>query len=182
MIEAKEFTLKDNKQLTCLYPVPDDASRIIAYLNMVGGETDFLSYGLNEFPISVEEEFKFIESWRKENKNLMLMGLVDGEVASMLTLGTRTNSRTKHCATFGITVAKKYWHLGIARSMMERMQEWIERSADYVKKIELEVDSRNERAIKLYQNFGFEVEGKRLKAFCIDGQYLDNTLMGYWRS
>lgn len=36
----------------------DDAEDIVNFLNKVGGESDFLTFGLNDFPLSVEDEKK----------------------------------------------------------------------------------------------------------------------------
>ena len=34
--------------------VPDDAENMISYLNQVGGESDYLLYGENEFNVPIE--------------------------------------------------------------------------------------------------------------------------------
>ena len=44
---------------------PEDAEKIIAYLAQVGGETDYLSFGKEGLPISIEEEEKFIPQKRQ---------------------------------------------------------------------------------------------------------------------
>jgi len=44
-------------------------------------------------------------------------------------------------------------------------------------RIELDVTTDNERAISLYQSFGFEVEGKKKYAIIKDGKYADLIIM-----
>ena len=40
------------------------------------------------------------------------------------------------------------------------------------------VVATNPAAIRLYQKEGFEVEGTRREAFCLDGRYEDLVMMG----
>lgn len=47
-----------------------------------------------------------------------------------------------------------------------------------VSRIQLGVYGTNERAIRLYEKFGFEVEGRLRKALFIDGQWIDFVMMG----
>ncbi|MBC7123627.1 MAG: GNAT family N-acetyltransferase, partial [Pseudothermotoga sp.] len=48
------------------------------------------------------------------------------------------------------------------------------------KKIQLEVMANNERAIRLYEKFGFEIEGRKKKAILLDDEYVDLLVMGKW--
>jgi RimJ/RimL family protein N-acetyltransferase len=45
-------------------------------------------------------------------------------------------------------------------------------------RIQLGVYGTNERAVRLYEAFGFQVEGRLRKALFIDGQWIDFVLMG----
>lgn len=42
--------------------VSSDAAALIGYLETIGGESDFLTFGQGEFGRSIEEEEKFIEN------------------------------------------------------------------------------------------------------------------------
>ena len=50
---------------------PKDAEKIIIYLAQVGGETDYLSFGKEGLPISIEEEEKFIQNINKEEHSVL---------------------------------------------------------------------------------------------------------------
>jgi len=45
-------------------------------------------------------------------------------------------------------------------------------------RIQLGVYGTNERAMRLYESFGFEIEGRLRKSLFIDGQWIDFVLMG----
>jgi putative acetyltransferase len=48
-------------------------------------------------------------------------------------------------------------------------------------RLELEVYTDNEAAIRLYERFGFEVEGTLRQHAFRDGQYVDSHMMGRLR-
>ena len=74
-------------------------------------------------------------------------------------------------------VRTEYQGQGIGRRLMENLLELADNWLMLVR-IELEVTTDNERAITLYQSFGFEVEGKKKYAIIKDGKYADLLLMG----
>ena len=56
------------------------------------------------------------------------------------------------------------------------MLDWADKNK--FKKITLEVDDINEKAIKLYQKFGFEIEGKlKNDKYLGNGEYRDSFIM-----
>ena len=59
---------------------PKDAEKIIAYLAQVGGETDYLSFGKEGLPISIEEEEKFIQNINKEEHSVLYVVWENGEI------------------------------------------------------------------------------------------------------
>lgn len=65
----KEILLKNNKKATIRKAHARDAQDIINYLNKIGWEGDFLTFGENEFNISIENEdnFKAINLYKKFN-------------------------------------------------------------------------------------------------------------------
>ena len=53
---------------------------------------------------------------------------------------------------------------------------WAQQSG-IVTRIELYVYARNQAAIHLYEQFGFEIEGRRRRAIYQDGTYVDDLIM-----
>ena len=54
------FKEKDMDNIEIRQAVPDDAEALIEYLNMIGGESDNLTFGKDEFPITAEQERTFL--------------------------------------------------------------------------------------------------------------------------
>jgi putative acetyltransferase len=123
------------------------------------------------------------EAWRKRlegndpNFDYALVAEIDGKVVGTAGLHRLRRPRNLHVAQFGITVHQDYQGMGVGKALLGALVEAADKWLNIVR-IELEVWPDNERAIKLYESFGFVVEGrKRMNAYR-DGQYVDSLLMG----
>lgn len=45
-MEKYSFILKDSRELVIRKATEEDAEKVLEYLNIIGGETDFLSFGI----------------------------------------------------------------------------------------------------------------------------------------
>lgn len=156
--------------------VVEDANGIVDFLNTVGGETDFLTFGLNEFPISVEEEKAFIAECIEQEMCLMLVAKIHDEVISQLFLERSSVKRLRHVGTIAISVSKQHWGKSIGKKMILTALDWAK--SQHISKLQLAVRSDNTSAIKLYEKLGFVTEGTMTRAVLINGAYFDNHLMG----
>jgi len=153
-----------------------DAQTILDYLTVIGAESDNLTFGAEGLGYTVEEETKTINTIRKSNNSVMLLGFVGDELVSVANLGGKSRERMKHYATLGISVRQTYWHQGIGKAMMAKLIEFAQKNP-VLEIIELEVKSDNEHAIKLYQSFGFIQVGIMPKLMKINGKYHDTFVM-----
>ena len=119
----------------------EDASMIIDYLNQVGGESDNLTYGLNECYLNEFEEMEVIQDFIDQENSLLLCGFIDDELVSLLSIQGEQKERLKHIGHFAITVKKEYWNMGIASMMMEEALEMIKETS--LKVLDLEVKEDN---------------------------------------
>lgn len=157
----------------------EDAKKMIEYLNQVGGETDFLTFGKNEFHLSVEEEEAFIESTNHSDKNFLLVGTAGDQIVSVGSLQGMSRERISHRGEIAISVRKDYWNQGIGTKML---MELIKRGKEeaHMTVIQLTVNSDNKRAIALYEKLGFEKIGLYKKYSRINGKYRDSYLMNLY--
>lgn len=108
-------TLKNGQTLLLRETVPDDAPKVLAYLNRVGGESDNLLFGENGFPMAEDRERAFLELQRRAEKSLLLAGFVGDELVSIASCDALTaRERVAHRASVSITVGKAYWNQGWA--------------------------------------------------------------------
>jgi RimJ/RimL family protein N-acetyltransferase len=153
----------------------EDATEMIEYLNCVGGESDNLMHGLNEFQISLERIKSFISAMKQSSNSTILISLIDNKIIARASLEGYPNKRTKHRAKFSISVKKEFWNQGIGKRMLEKIIEAAK--AMQIRIIELEVLEENKNAIALYTKMGFEVTGTYRDYFFVNGEYKNALLM-----
>ena len=73
-------------------------------------------------------------------------------------------------ATIGVTVLRDYWNLGIGSAMLFELIQIAQTHGTEI--VELEVAEGNERAIGLYEKFGFRVVSEKPNALKLkDGTF-----------
>ncbi|ADL53899.1 GNAT family N-acetyltransferase [Clostridium cellulovorans] len=175
IIEAKKYELSLG-EVTLESAKGEDAALLILFIKKADSETDFLLRESDEFNISYENEKKFIDDKRKNENELFITAKIDGEVVGTLGFAGSSFRRGKHKGQFGIVVLREYWGYGIGSKMLNLLIEWADNVG--LVKIALEVDADNERAIKIYKKFGFEVEGiLKYNKHMGQGVYKDSILM-----
>jgi putative acetyltransferase len=75
-----------------------------------------------------------------------------------------------------MSVDQEFRKQGIGKLLMEHAVQWAKNNP-VVSRMELLVFAKNEPAIRLYEKFGFVVEGRHKNAIFRDGVYLDNLSM-----
>ena len=70
LFALKEVKLKNGQMLTLRKPTVDYAEKMVNYLNSVGGESDNLLFGKNEFHLSVEQEKEYIKMVNKVSRGM----------------------------------------------------------------------------------------------------------------
>ena len=153
----------------------DDARALLLHLSRVGSETDNLSYDGNTFAISEERERRFIERFEKSKTDVMLVATVNDAVIGNAIVERNRIKRYSHRAEITITIIKEYWGQGVATRLMQMMIDFAKETG--VEILYLEVRSDNERAILLYEKFGFSRIGVYDSFFKIDGKYYNADLM-----
>jgi RimJ/RimL family protein N-acetyltransferase len=173
----RQFTLTDGRALVIKEAETGDAAAVVAALNRIGGQTDFLTFGENGFAVSVEAQESVIAIFQERPNALMLLAEVEGNLAGVLTFEGGPRPRLAHTGEFGISLLQAYWGLGIGTRLLEGMIEWAKASG-VVRKINLRVHEHNQQALSLYQKLGFQPEGIITREYLIDGQFYANILMG----
>jgi RimJ/RimL family protein N-acetyltransferase len=173
----RNIILKNDIEVTIRGATKEDAQNMIDFYNVVGGETDFLSFGANEFKRDLCEYEKYITATSKEQNSIMLLALIDSEIISIATINSSQKERTKHVGTLGIVISKKYTGLGLGKVLMNDLIEWGKQNG-VTKKISLVTNETNTVAIELYKKLGFEVEGLLKKDNFINGNFNNTIIMG----
>lgn len=155
-----------------------DAKGIIALFNQVGSETEFLIMDESGFKAEEEAFAKVLDQGFESPNHFCLLALLGETPIGILSIKADWHERVDHIGDLFIAIAKPYWGQGIGQILMEEAICWAEYSEN-IRRLELTVQVRNTRAVKLYQAFGFEIEGtKKRGAKTRNGEFLDVYLMG----
>lgn len=157
---------------------PEDAAALIAYFRRIFAEPGInLITEVDEFSPTVEAESRFIRELSRAANSLVLVATWDDHIVGQLTLEGGRRRNVRHNAVLGITVAREWRGKGVGHKLIDHAIRWA-RQSGVVTRIELHVFARNNGAIRLYQSFGFVIEGRRQGAVVRDGEYLDDLIMG----
>jgi RimJ/RimL family protein N-acetyltransferase len=169
--------LRNGEELIIRPAQVKDAQRLLDYCNTVGGESDNLTYGKNQFVFNFEQEKIQIAAMKNAKNSILIIGEIKDQIVSGANISGHMNPRFMHKADLGVTVLKAYWHQGIGTAMIGYLINWAHESA-VLKKLNLEVKADNFNAIKLYEKCGFHVEGRISHAFWINNTFYDSLIMG----
>lgn len=173
----KRYKLKNGQFMIIREANGNDARRIIEYIECVASESDNLTFGEGEFNTTVEDESKFIDTCKESENSMFLIAECNGEIVSCLTFSGGNRPRVRHYGEFGITVLRRYWGLGIGKTMIKYLIKWAHES-NIIKKVNLKVRADNTKAITLYKKLGFVMEGTISRFFYHNGKFCDVYVMG----
>lgn len=155
---------------------PEDAVNIIEHINIVDKETIFLAREPGEFNVTIEKEVELIKHKKKCPYSIFLIAEIEDEIVGTCSLNGYSRKRFSHSAEIAIAIRKKYWGNGIGKQMMEQAINW--GKENNIERITLEVDIKNIRAINMYINLGFNIEGKlENNTKLADGTYRSSYIM-----
>jgi ribosomal protein S18 acetylase RimI-like enzyme len=154
-----------------------DALEVVNMFKQLGGESENLTYGHNDYYYNENQEKLFIKTLKERDNNLFIVGIVDDKIVGYLSLSAMQRGRLTHRGDMGIAVLKAYWGQGIASALIGYLLNWAEKSY-IIRKIDLQVRQDNYRAVELYKRWGFEIEGSISRGMLIENRYYDLYYMG----
>lgn len=153
---------------------PDDAE---AFYDIQSGES---AYGN-----TLQLPYPSIAMWRKRladpsDSIITLVAVVAERVVGSISVSVVQRPRRRHVGHIGMAVHEQFQSQGIGTALMtaaiDVAENWLN-----LHRLELDVYTDNERAIRLYERFGFEREGTMRRHAFRDGKYVDAHLMARLR-
>ena len=152
----------------------EDYKELLDFMKKVKGETNFLRGYPNEIKMSYEDEKEHIKKVKSSETSNYFVVMKNNKIIGCIGFNGNTARKMKHYGTIGISVLKEYWGRGIATALLEKLISWAKEKG--IKKINLDVFENNESAIKLYEKFGFKLEGC-IEDGIFDGENYINLLV-----
>jgi RimJ/RimL family protein N-acetyltransferase len=172
----KAVPLRDSRRAEIAYASSADAADMLAYVEVIAAETDYVTFGPGEFGLTLEQEVAFLQSLADHSRGLMLLARCDGAMVGNCMLGRSTRPRIRHVGELGLSVCQQFWGNGIARELCKTL--FVEAMKVGITRVALRVRADNERAIRLYESLGFQHEGRLVGAFIARGVIYDELAMG----
>ena len=161
---TKTVTLKDGRTCIIRNGTEQDAEAVLASFNLTHEQTDFLTTYPEELSFTVDQERAFLKQKTESSRAAELVAEVEGRIAGTAGIDLiRDAEKTRHRASFGISIDRAYWGLGIGKALTEGCIECA-KTAGY-SQMELEAVADNGRALALYRKAGFIEYGRNPKGF-----------------
>ena len=138
---------------------------------------------------SVSRERKFLGFVQapslEKTRNWLISGMEEGEIRLIALNGSKvigwcdieTSQREGfvHAGRLGMGLLKEYRSQGLGSRLLEETLSVAKKRG--LERVELDVYASNAPAIKLYEKFNFQIEGRKRKARKLDGAYDDIIVM-----
>lgn len=155
----------------------NDAKSLVSVRLQIDQETDYLDREPGEGILDEKSFRQLIEHDSSTTNRLFLVAEVDGKLVGFARCEGSSLARKSHTVEFGVGILQTYWGLSLGSAILRYILDWARTSR--IHKINLSVMETNEKAIALYERYGFKVEGRLRDDKLIDGQYFDTILMGH---
>lgn len=135
---------------------------------------------------TLQVPFPSAEQWRKRLAEppeglFSLVACIEQEVVGQLGLQTfPARPRRRHAGQIGMAVRDDWQGQGVGTALMQAAVDLADKWLNLTR-LELEVYVDNEAAIRLYEKFGFRIEGTLVDFAFRDGQYVDTYTMARLR-
>ena len=165
--------------ITLRQAIPSDAKKLIDAISLLNKETPYLVVSPHALNMPVDSMAQEIDFIYQQPNQFILLALNHDDIIGIATIVSDDEASFRHVGELGITIEKKFWGLGLGRAMIEEIITLC-RKHDVTKRIEINVQTRNKRAINLYKKTGFTLEGIKKHAFLSENNTLiDVALMSY---
>ncbi|KYG25573.1 GNAT family N-acetyltransferase [Alkalihalobacillus trypoxylicola] len=154
----------------------EDAEQLSQIRLQIDGETENLDREKGEAYLSPGDFLKLIKADQKKENHLFLVAAINEKIVAFSRCEGSSLKRFSHKVDFGVAVLKNYWGYQIGSNLLKESINWAQ--STNIKKMSLAVLEKNDKAIKLYQKFGFQQEGLLVNDKLLsDGELYHTVLM-----
>lgn len=157
--------------------IEKDANDLSALRVQIDGETENLDREKGEAFIDTKGFQQLIKADTEHPRNIFLVAIANDQIVGFSRCEGFALIRLSHKVEFGVGVLKEYWGYGIGKNFLQQSIAWAD--ANDIKKMALHVLETNDKAIRLYEKLGFEVEGLlKNDKILSDDNYYNTVVMG----
>ncbi len=153
----------------------EDAESVLSLMYQLDRESKFMLLEPEERTTTLEQQIQIIHSFNDSSNKVMYL-LTNDEKAFGFIVGVgNTANRNKHCMSLVIGLLQAVTGQGFGKELVNKLEGWA--ISHGYSRLELTVMQHNERAKRLYESCGFEVEGLKRHSLVVDGEYVNELYM-----
>ncbi|GAC1390457.1 MAG: GNAT family N-acetyltransferase [Ktedonobacteraceae bacterium] len=133
-------------------------------------------WGTSLLPSTTQEEWRQTsEQWIHDERMHIFVADIQNKVVGIVRV-TVGQGRSKHVGDLAMAVHDKHQGQGIGKMLLLTVIDLADNWLNLIR-LTLDVYIDNERALRLYKNFDFEIEGRMRSHSYRNGKYIDSYLM-----
>ncbi len=114
----KLITLKNGMECRLRNGTESDGQAVLEIFNLTHGETDYLLSYPDENSFDAVQESRFLKEKTESANEIEIVAVVDNAVVGVAGIeAAGAKYKVRHRAELGISVAKKFWGLGIGQAL-----------------------------------------------------------------
>ncbi len=152
-----------------------DAARFLELNRQIDLETKNMLLESKERTTSLEDQEAIICKFHSSMNQVIFVAERDDDIIGFTVARGGDFARNRQTASVVIGVRRSWWGQGVGALLIDSIRQWA--TKNYVHRLELTVRTDNSRAISLYENKGFVIEGRRLESLFVDDRYVDEYYM-----
>lgn len=156
---------------------PEDAELLHDHIRRLLEEPDIqIPLHPDEFTLTADQQRQILADAPSPACAVCFVGEADSQIIGEINFKRGARRAFCHVATLGMSVGAAWRNQGVGSRLMTEAMAWA-KSTEAVTRIELFVYASNHAAIRLYERFGFEIEGRRRQAVRHHGELVDDLIM-----
>jgi RimJ/RimL family protein N-acetyltransferase len=154
-----------------------DAAVVVAMYRRILEEGEWFITYPDEFKGTPEWQAKIIREWNQESNSRFMVARMSDRIVGAISITGGNKERTHHVGMIEVFVDRNARGRGVGRALVEAAILWAEQNP-ILRKLALHVFEDNARAVALYADLGFKVEGRLEGEFQeMDGRLRDDLVM-----
>jgi RimJ/RimL family protein N-acetyltransferase len=137
--------------------IPSDAAQLITTMAKINQETSYVTVDEQGLAMTKAEMAVNLANLYESPNNVVLVALANEEIIGSASIKASSRFSVEHVGEIGLGILKDYWGYGLGTVLLEELIHWAQESKT-IRRLELTVQVRNQRAIHIYQKCGFITE------------------------
>lgn len=133
-------------------------------------------YDFLQAPDTLSALRKRISHWNVKNAGQFFVAVVDGHIRGVAQVWQHISQGFQHRAMTSLQLMPEYQKAEIAHDLLCVVEEWAKEQE--VDRLDASVLDGNHHTLTYYKSRQFEVEGTRLHAIHVNGQFYDEVFLG----